>query len=147
MSLVVLDKLLYYSRNLFFWKIRKLRTDRQDLLIKSPLQRQKIPLISKCSFLLTKPPLNMNTYIDRSHSSLLEKWIKNIYIESSNISFVQFDKLINFSRNLSFCKLQNRWLTHGQDLPIKTSRQRLKIQILQNWNFPPSWIWPALDQT
>ena len=47
-SLVVLDKLLYYSRNLSFWKIRKKRTDRQTnrltdlqtegqhLLIKSP---------------------------------------------------------------------------------------------------------------
>ena len=41
-SLVTLDKLLYYSQNLFFSKIRKIKTDRQDLPIKSPRQRLKM---------------------------------------------------------------------------------------------------------
>ena len=41
-SLVVLDNILYYSRNLFFFKkLQKRRTDGQHLLIKSPRRRLK----------------------------------------------------------------------------------------------------------
>ena len=57
--------------------------------------------------------------------------------ESSNISLVVLDKLLIYSQNLFFGKLENLGQTdrptnrptNGQDLPIKSPRRRLKITI------------------